>query len=107
MCSVCQGFRAVLLFSLCLSAESVPCLLMTHFVRLHGNGLLWSFIKAYCSARLTCRAVEWENVVFDNCQSVADLPVGMIQSLTYGKQVSVEAWLRMEDQPHILITTLF
>lgn len=46
-------------------------------------------------------------MVFDNCQSVADLPVGMIQSLTYGKQVSGEAWLPMCDEPHILITTLF
>lgn len=73
----------------------MPCLLMTHFVLFHGSRLLESFIKAYCSAPLTCRAVEWENVVFDNCQSGADLPVGMIQSVTCGKQVSVEAWLRM------------
>lgn len=69
----------------------MSCLLMTHFVLFHGSRLLESFIKAYCSAPLTCRAVEWENVVFDNCQSVADLPVGMIQSVTYGKRVSVEA----------------
>lgn len=79
---------------------------MTHFVLFHASRLLESFKKAHRSAPLTCRAVEWENVVFDNCQSVADLPVGMIQSLTYGKQVSVEAWLRMWDQPHTLITTL-
>lgn len=92
---VCKGFRVVLLFPLLLSCKSVPRLLMTHSVLFHGSSLLESFIKAYCSAPLTCRAVEWENVVFDNCQSVADLPVGMIQSVTYGKRVSVEAWLRM------------